>query len=119
MKGSRQILIIAGPNGAGKTSFARNFLPEHERCLHFLNADLIAAGISPLAPHLAHMRAGKIMLTLIREYVTKGRSFAFETTLSGRISARRIPQWQAQGFGVKLCYLRLPCLVARFHPALP
>ncbi len=108
MKSSRQILIIAGPNGAGKTSFARNFLPEHERCLHFLNADLIAAGISPLAPHLAHMRAGKIMLALIREYVAKGQSFAFETTLSGRISARRIPQWQAQGFGVKLCYLRLP-----------
>ena len=108
MKSSRLILIIAGPNGAGKTSFMRNFLPEHERGLLFLNADLIAAGISPLAPHLANIRAGKIMLSLIREYVTKGRSFAFETTLSGRIFARRIPQWQAQGFWVKLYYLRLP-----------
>ena len=108
MKSSRLILIMAGPNGAGKTSFMRNFLPEHERGLLFLNADLIAAGISPLAPHLANIRAGKIMLALIREYVTKGRSFAFETTLSGRIFARRIPQWQAQGFGVKLYYLRLP-----------
>ena len=58
--------------------------------------------------NLANIRAGKIMLALIREYVTKGQSFAFDTTLSGRIFARRIPQWQAQGFWVKLCYLRLP-----------
>ena len=98
MKSSRLILIIAGPNGAGKTSFMRNFLPEHERGLLFLNADLIAAGISPLAPHLANIRAGKIMLALIREYVTKGRSFAFETTLSGRIFARRIPPMASPGF---------------------
>jgi predicted ABC-type ATPase len=41
--------IIAGPNGAGKTTFALKFLPE-ANCLNFVNADLIAAGLSPLVP---------------------------------------------------------------------
>ena len=42
--------IIAGPNGAGKTTFALNYLPKAAQCHRFLNADLIAAGLSPLAP---------------------------------------------------------------------
>ena len=42
--------IIAGPNGAGKTTFAENFLPFEANCLNFLNADLIAKGISPFNP---------------------------------------------------------------------
>jgi len=47
---SKKIIIIAGPNGAGKTSFARSFLPEETQCKRFINADLIAAGLSPFAP---------------------------------------------------------------------
>ena len=42
--------IIAGPNGAGKTTFALKYLPEGAGCRNFVNADLIAAGMSPLAP---------------------------------------------------------------------
>ena len=42
--------IIAGPNGAGKTTFALKYLPEVAHCRAFVNADLIAAGLSPLAP---------------------------------------------------------------------
>jgi len=43
----KKILIIAGPNGAGKTTFAREFLPHEADCLTFINADLIATGLSP------------------------------------------------------------------------
>lgn len=104
----RKILIIAGPNGAGKTTFAREFLPEEAKCPHFVNADLIAAGLSPFSPELAAVRAGRIMLEQIHEHVRKGESFAFETTLSGRIYLRLIPAWQAQGYVVKLFFLQLP-----------
>ena len=56
-------LIIAGPNGAGKTTFAREFLPRERGILHFVNADLIAAGLSPLKPELAALAAGRLLLT--------------------------------------------------------
>jgi predicted ABC-type ATPase len=42
------LYIIAGPNGVGKTTFARTFLPKYADCKNFINADLIAQGISPL-----------------------------------------------------------------------
>jgi len=41
------LFIIAGPNGAGKSSYVKRFLPEEMRCREFVNADLIAAGLSP------------------------------------------------------------------------
>ena len=104
----KTVFIVAGPNGAGKTSFALEYLPKEARCLTFINADLIAAGISPLRPETAAIRAGRVMLQLISEYVTRGESFAFETTLSGRTYANLIPRWQQQGCGVKLLFLQLP-----------
>ncbi len=51
--------IIAGPNRAGKTTFARAFLPLEVGITSFINADLIAAGLSPFAPELAARRAGQ------------------------------------------------------------
>lgn len=53
-----KIIIIAGPNGAGKTTFAREFLPNEAACPTFVNADLIAAGLSPFAPEQAAFRPG-------------------------------------------------------------
>ena len=42
----KKIIVIAGPNGAGKTTFAKTFLPQEAHTLHFINADLIAAGLA-------------------------------------------------------------------------
>lgn len=104
----KRIVIIAGPNGAGKTTFAREFLPNEANCLTFVNADLIAAGLSPFAPQLAALKAGRLMLEAISEHVAKGESFAFETTLSGLTYARMIPRWRQAGYVVKLIFLSLP-----------
>ena len=104
----KRIFIIAGPNGAGKTTFATEFLPNEADCPLFINADIIAAELNPSEPHLAGFQAGRLMLEQIREHVLKGESFAFETTLSGRGYARRIPRWWEQGYRVKLFFLRLP-----------
>ena len=102
-----RILIIAGPNGAGKTTFAQEFLPNEADCPIFVNADLIAAGISPFSPESAAFRAGRIMLEEIYTHVRKKNSFAFETTLSDRSYARLIPQWQELGYVIKLFFLQL------------
>jgi predicted ABC-type ATPase len=53
-------IVIAGPNGAGKTTFARRYLPEYEGLVHFVNADLLASGLSPLKPELAAVKAGRL-----------------------------------------------------------
>ena len=105
---SKRIVIIAGPNGAGKTTFAREFLPNEADCPNFVNADLIAAGLSPFAPDLAAFKAGRLMLEEIAEHVRRGENFAFETTLSGLTYARMIPVWQADGYSVTLIFLSLP-----------
>jgi predicted ABC-type ATPase len=103
-----KIVIIAGPNGAGKTTFAREFLPNEGNCPTFINADLIAAGISPFAPESVSIRAGRLMLNEIDDRVHNRKSFAFETTLSGRSYLHKIRQWQELGYHVKLLFLSLP-----------
>jgi predicted ABC-type ATPase len=107
MDPERKIIIIAGPNGAGKTTFAREFLPKEAGCPLFVNADLIAAGLSPFDPGTMEIRAGRLMLEEIHSHVRRKESFAFETTLSGRRFARMIPKWQEVGYRVKLVFLRL------------
>lgn len=102
-----KIVIIAGPNGAGKTTFAREYLPREADCVDFINADLIAAGLSPFQPETAAFRAGRLMLEEIARRVAQRKSFSFETTLSGRTYARDILAWQEVGYHVKLIFLSL------------
>jgi predicted ABC-type ATPase len=107
MTKQKKIVIIAGPNGAGKTTFAREFLPYEADCPIFINADLIAAGIAPFQPETAAFRAGRVMLEEIRRHSAEGRSFAFETTLSGLTYANMIDCWRSDGYTVKLIFLSL------------
>jgi predicted ABC-type ATPase len=107
MNQEKKIVIIAGPNGAGKTTFAREFLVQEAGCPVFVNADLIAAGLSPFQPEQAAFKAGRLMLAEIKGYARRGESFAFETTLSGRHYARMIREWRGSGYRVQLIFLRL------------
>ena len=102
-----RVIIIAGPNGAGKTTFAREFLPNEAGCPIFVNADLIAAGLSPFAPGSAAVQAGRVMLRELARHFAARESFAFETTLAGRGYLRLIDAWQAAGYRVKLLFLQL------------
>jgi predicted ABC-type ATPase len=107
MSEEKKVVIIAGPNGAGKTTFAREFLPFEAGCPIFINADLIAAGLSPFNPDVAAFRAGRMMLEEIDRHAAAGRSFAFETTLSGHTYLNRIRTWRSDGVRVKLIFLSL------------
>ncbi|NUQ34822.1 MAG: hypothetical protein HUU29_07775 [Planctomycetaceae bacterium] len=62
LREKKRIVIIAGPNGAGKATFAGEVLLREAGCPVFINADLIARGISPFAADNAAFAAGKIML---------------------------------------------------------
>ena len=103
-----KVVIIAGPNGAGKTTFARAFLPQEANCPRFINADLIAAGLSPFAPEAAAIKAGRVMLQEIDSCFARHESFAFETTLAGAAYLRHIAKWRAAGYHVSLFFLGLP-----------
>jgi predicted ABC-type ATPase len=103
------IYVVAGPNGAGKTTFAREFLPS-AAVTEFLNADSIAAGLSPLDPPAASVRAARLLLSRWRELMRAGKSFGFESTLSGRTYARMLREARAAGFRVHVSYLALPAL---------
>lgn len=100
--------IIAGPNGAGKTTFALEYLPQVAGCRHFINADLIAAGLAPLAPERELLAASRIFLREIEVRVMAREDFAFETTLAGRTYVRLVDRLRRDGWHVELIYLALP-----------
>jgi len=102
--------IIAGPNGAGKTTFALSYLPEYAHCRNFVNADLIASGLSPLSPEREWLAASRLFLQEIENYITRREDFAFETTLAGRTYLRLIRRLLADGWRVELYYLWLPSM---------
>ncbi len=97
--------IIAGPNGAGKTTFAREFLPNYAECKNFINADLIAQGVSPFSPEAVAFRAGRLMLEEIDFYAKRRESFGFETTLSGRSYLNLIRDLKNRGYEVRFFFL--------------
>lgn len=100
-------LLIAGPNGAGKTTFAREYLPGDARVLNFINADLIAAGLSPLKPQLAAIAAARLVLQQLDLLVESRSDFAFESTLSGLSYAPRLRRMKEQGYHIEIIYLRI------------
>jgi predicted ABC-type ATPase len=105
---SPNVYVIAGPNGAGKTTFATDFLPQFVGCREFVNADLIAAGLSPFTPETQAMRAGRLLLIRIKELAEARQDFAFETTLAGRSYIRLISGLRQSGYNVILFFLWLP-----------
>lgn len=102
-----RLYIIAGPNGAGKTTFAREFLPD-AKCIEFINADLIATGLSPFSPESVALEAGRLMLERIHKLTELERDFAIETTLSGRTYVALIQQMRSRGYRVAMSFLWLP-----------
>jgi len=103
----RRCIVIAGPNGAGKTTFARDYLPREAEVVQFINADLIAGGLSPFEPAAAAVAAGRLVLTEIARLVRARESFAFESTLSGVAYAARLRRMKRLGYRIEIVYLKL------------
>jgi len=108
-KDAPKLWLIAGPNGAGKTTFAKVFLPEVQ-IFEFLNADLIAAGLSPLRPQASAYEASRLLLRRWDSLTEQRQDFAVETTLSGKSYVNRISSARSMGYRIYIAYLWLPDL---------
>lgn len=102
------LIALAGPNGAGKSTAGPGLLKNTLGVTEFVNADLIAQGLSPFAPERVPVAAGRIMLRRLRELSRRRATFAFETTLSGQGHARWIAGLIEDGYFFHVIFLWLP-----------
>ncbi|MFA5090295.1 MAG: zeta toxin family protein [Candidatus Omnitrophota bacterium] len=108
MNSHKNVYIIAGPNGSGKTTFAREFLPNYAKCPNFVNADLIAQGLAPFSPRQAAIKAGKLVLQQIKEFMDRNVDFGFETTLAGKTYLRHFQELKEKRYRLHLFFLWIP-----------
>src|ERR1700761_5342526 len=102
------IYVIAGPNGAGKSTMAQVLLSEEFHCAEFVNADVIARGLSAFNPQGAALEAGRVMLHRLNELARERVDFAFETTLASRSFAPWLRKRQEEGYRFNLFFAWLP-----------
>jgi len=106
-KSNPKVVILAGPNGAGKTTASKWVLQGPMSVSHFVNADIIARGLSGFAPESVAEEAGRIMLTRLDALGDLSVDFAFETTLASRSHAARIRHLQSMGYHSYLYFFYL------------
>lgn len=92
------IWLIGGPNGAGKTTLAFSILGEELGEDAFLNADVLARTLAPGAPETKAVAAGRLLIDRLAHTIAAGRTFAVETTLSGRGYLGTLAQLRAEGW---------------------
>ena len=102
-----QVIIIAGPNGAGKTTLAPFLLRDTLKLREYVNADPIALGLSGFDPASVAFKAGRVMMTRLRELAEQKKSFAFETTLAARFFAGWIENLRREGYKFQSMFLWL------------
>jgi predicted ABC-type ATPase len=99
--------IIGGANGSGKTTVALSLLPSLLGVYEYVNADAIAAGLSPLNPESMALPSGRLMLERIKILANQESDFAFETTLAARTFAPFIANCRNKGYTIRLVYFWL------------
>ena len=100
------LYLIGGPNGAGKTTTALRVFPALG-VAHFINADIIAHGLSPLDVGKAARAAGRLMLEQMEFRLANGDDFALESTLASRSLAPFVERCKAAGYRFTLIYVWL------------
>jgi len=98
------VIVFAGSNGAGKSTAAADFLAANPQLKIFVNADVIARGLSANNPESVALQAGRMMLQRMKELVDEQATFSFETTLSGKTYARWLKDIRPQGYRFFLHY---------------
>lgn len=108
-RGARpSLVVLAGPNGAGKSTLAPRLLKGALGVSEFVDADVIARGISGFDPERAAFAAGRVMLARVRALAEQRVSFGFETTLASRSFAPWIARLKRASYDVHLVFLSLP-----------
>jgi len=97
-------VILGGINGAGKTTSSRALLADFLKLMTFVNADVIAQGLSGFDVDAAAYEASRIMLERLRRLADERVDFAFETTLAARTYASWLRELTAAGYSTHLFY---------------
>lgn len=101
------VAVLAGINGAGKTTASMEILHHFLRIPIFVNADTIARGLNAFDVDSQAANAGRVMLDHLHRLADQRKSFAFETTLSGRAYANWLASLRVSGYQVQLFYFWL------------
>ncbi len=101
------LYIIGGANGSGKTTASMSLLPNFLDCFEYVNADAIAAALSPFNQQSVAITAGRIMLERLQTLSNSGTDFAFETTLAARSFAAFLRSCKTKGYTINLIYFWL------------
>jgi predicted ABC-type ATPase len=99
--------VIGGSNGSGKSTFAQEYLRKEVGPIRFINADVVAAGLSPGDPALAAVASARHVLAELDRLVAARDDFAFESTLSGLAYVGRLKRWKEAGYFIKVVFLKL------------
>lgn len=100
-----RLWILAGPNGSRKTTFAREFLPAEGNCPTFINADLIAEGLSPFHPESMAVEASRLMLEHVRQMVANFHQYyrnavdawqLFDAPVTAQSAAGPLARWPSR-----------------------
>ena len=102
-----EIYVIGGPNGAGKTTSAKSLLPELLHCNEYINADAIAAALSPFNPESVSLQSGRLMLDRIHHLASQKTNFSFETTMASRSFAPFLVDCKKDNYKINLIFLWL------------
>lgn len=106
-RSSPQVIVLAGPNGAGKTTSSRTLLAETLGVMTFVNADVIAQGLSGFAPENVAWEASRIMLDRLHTLAEQREDFALETTLAARSYSSWLSELRSSGYRLSLYYFWL------------
>ena len=102
------VVALAGPNGAGKSTAALKLLRGALSVEEFVNADLIAGGISSFHPDRVAMEAGRVMMQRLKSLARLRKDFGFETTLASRSFAPWLRSLVTEGYEFRLAFLWIP-----------
>ncbi len=102
---ARQIWLLAGGNGAGKSTFYHTRL--EPKGMGFVNADLIAKELDPLAPEAMSYKAAEIAMSRFHQYIQHGYSFCYETVFSHPSKLEMIRAALDEGYSIVLVYISL------------
>ena len=105
---SPNVVVVAGPNGSGKSTAAPALLRDYLGITKFVNADVIAQGLSAFGSENVAMQAGRVMLERLEDLAGEQLDFAFETTLASRSFAPWLQKLGTAGYRAHLLFLWLP-----------
>jgi predicted ABC-type ATPase len=101
------LYIIGGANGSGKTTVSLAILSTILGVFEYVNADAIAAGLSPFNPESTAIQAGRLMLERLQALSATATDFAFETTLAARSFVPFLLACKDRGYRINLIYFWL------------